>query len=91
MQAANPRDAKWIHLLSSPSEVRLFLSCFFQSRRSLVMLSTRPLVQYYDNRLNKRNPKAPDFKHKTTGEALWIESAPQHIKAQLEALQAQAI
>ncbi|MEW5307983.1 MAG: hypothetical protein WDW36_010349 [Sanguina aurantia] len=31
---------------------------------------------YYDNRKDKRNPKAPDFKHKTTGEALWLNDAP---------------
>merc|ERR1712060_818457 len=29
---------------------------------------------FWDNRATKRNPKAPDFKHKETGEALWIES-----------------
>lgn len=27
---------------------------------------------YYDNRANKRNPNAPDFKHKQTGESLWL-------------------
>lgn len=26
--------------------------------------------QWWDNRLNKRNPKAPDFKHRITGKAL---------------------
>lgn len=29
---------------------------------------------FWDNRATKRNPKAPDFKHKETGEALWVES-----------------
>lgn len=29
---------------------------------------------YWDNRLTKFNPKAPDFKHKDTGAALWVES-----------------
>ncbi|KAG7532706.1 Primosome PriB/single-strand DNA-binding [Arabidopsis thaliana x Arabidopsis arenosa] len=28
--------------------------------------------KWWDNRLDKRNPKAPDFKHKETGEVLWI-------------------
>jgi hypothetical protein len=27
---------------------------------------------YYDNRGNKRNPAGPDFKHKQTGEGLWL-------------------
>jgi hypothetical protein len=27
---------------------------------------------YYDNRQNKKNPASPDFKHRTTGEALWL-------------------
>jgi hypothetical protein len=29
-------------------------------------------TQYYDNRFNKRTERSPDFKHKITGEALWI-------------------
>lgn len=29
---------------------------------------------YWDNRTTKRNPRAPDFKHKDSGEALWIDS-----------------
>ncbi|TQD98442.1 hypothetical protein C1H46_016043 [Malus baccata] len=32
--------------------------------------------KWWDNRLNKRNPKAPDFKHKETGEGLWLDSSP---------------
>ncbi len=27
---------------------------------------------YYDNRVDKRNPKGPDFKHKQSGEGLWL-------------------
>lgn len=27
---------------------------------------------WWDNRADKRSPKAPDFKHKDTGEALWL-------------------
>ena len=29
--------------------------------------------QWWDNWKNKRNPKGPDFKHKVTREALWID------------------
>jgi len=38
----------------------------------------------------QRNPKAPDFKHKDTGEALWIEGryTPQWVNSQLEILDA---
>nr|AAM61481.1 unknown [Arabidopsis thaliana] len=32
--------------------------------------------KWWDNRLDKRNPKGPDFKHKETGEALWIGDSP---------------
>ena len=32
---------------------------------------------FWDNRENKRNPRAPDFKHKQTGKGLWMESAPE--------------
>lgn len=28
--------------------------------------------RWWDNRENKRNPRAPDFKHKDTGEGLWL-------------------
>jgi hypothetical protein len=28
---------------------------------------------WWDNRNNKANPKAPDFKHKVTGRTLWIQ------------------
>lgn len=42
--------------------------------------------EWWDNRNKKRNPKAPDFKHKDTGEALWIEgrSTPSWVNSQLE-------
>lgn len=33
--------------------------------------------RWWDNRDDKRNPKAPDFKHKDTGEGLWLDSAPE--------------
>ena len=29
-------------------------------------------TRYWDNRFGKRNERAPDFKHKDSGEALWI-------------------
>lgn len=35
---------------------------------------------WWDNRNDKRNPKAPDFKHKKSGEALWLSSAPEFAK-----------
>ncbi|KAL0375110.1 UNVERIFIED_CONTAM: protein OSB3, chloroplastic/mitochondrial [Sesamum radiatum] len=31
---------------------------------------------WWDNRAQKRNPKAPDFKNKETGEVLWLSSSP---------------
>ncbi|KAI4301171.1 hypothetical protein L6164_034477 [Bauhinia variegata] len=45
-------------------------------------------MEWWDNRKNKRNPKYPDFKHKDTGEALWVEgrSNPQWVKSQLAIL-----
>ncbi|XP_073142638.1 protein OSB2, chloroplastic-like [Henckelia pumila] len=32
--------------------------------------------KWWDNRPNKKNPKAPDFKHKETGEVLWLNRSP---------------
>nr|DAD19730.1 TPA_asm: hypothetical protein HUJ06_021193 [Nelumbo nucifera] len=45
-------------------------------------------VDWWDNRRNKRNPRYPDFKHKHTGEALWIEAKynPPWVKSQLAIL-----
>jgi len=45
-------------------------------------------LEWWDNRNNKRNPRAPDFKHKDTGEALWIGSRynPLWVKSQLDVL-----
>ncbi|XP_022155803.1 protein OSB2, chloroplastic-like isoform X2 [Momordica charantia] len=44
-------------------------------------------VDWWDNRKNK-NPKYPDFKHKDTGEALWVEGRynPPWVKSQLAVL-----
>lgn len=33
-------------------------------------------LKWWDNRRSKRNPKAPDFKHKETGKGLWVSSSP---------------
>lgn len=42
---------------------------------------------WWDNRRNKMNPKQPDFKHKDTGEALWLDSdKPVWVTRQLELL-----
>ncbi|KAI4329719.1 hypothetical protein MLD38_028072 [Melastoma candidum] len=45
-------------------------------------------LEWWDNRRNKRNPKYPDFKHKDTGEALWVEGKynPTWVKSQLAIL-----
>ncbi|KAJ6399373.1 hypothetical protein OIU77_020007 [Salix suchowensis] len=44
--------------------------------------------EWWDNRKDKRNPKYPDFKHKDTGEALWIEGRynPPWVKSQIAVL-----
>ncbi|XP_021718734.1 protein OSB3, chloroplastic/mitochondrial-like isoform X2 [Chenopodium quinoa] len=43
--------------------------------------------EWYDNRKSKKNPKQPDFKHKSSGEALWFsERDPLWVKEQVELL-----
>ncbi|KDP38402.1 hypothetical protein JCGZ_04327 [Jatropha curcas] len=43
--------------------------------------------EWWDNRKDKRNSRAPDFKHKDTGEALWLRpDDPPWIKRQLQFL-----
>lgn len=45
-------------------------------------------MEWWDNRKNKRSPNYPDFKHKDTGEALWVEGRynPPWVKSQLSIL-----
>ncbi|RAL47697.1 hypothetical protein DM860_012322 [Cuscuta australis] len=45
-------------------------------------------MEWWDNRKNKRSPKYPDFKHKSTGESLWVEgwNNPPWVKSQLAVL-----
>ncbi|CAA0830472.1 Protein OSB2- chloroplastic [Striga hermonthica] len=38
---------------------------------------------WWDCRANKKNPKAPDFKHKKTGDALWLNRAPGWVPSKL--------
>ncbi|MBA0836978.1 hypothetical protein Goarm_009165 [Gossypium armourianum] len=43
--------------------------------------------EWWDNRKSKKNPRQPDFKHKDTGEALWLNpNDPPWIKKQLQLL-----
>ncbi|XP_024544073.1 protein OSB3, chloroplastic/mitochondrial-like isoform X2 [Selaginella moellendorffii] len=48
---------------------------------------------WYDNRDNKRNPKAPDFKHKSNGEGLWIDGyyTPSFVTQQIADLEAKGV
>ncbi|KAL1565977.1 protein OSB2, chloroplastic-like [Salvia divinorum] len=39
--------------------------------------------KWWDNRANKRNPKAPDFKHKETQKALWLRGSPEWVLSKL--------
>lgn len=45
-------------------------------------------MEWWDNRRKKKNPNYPDFKHKDTGEALWVEGRynPPWVKSQLAIL-----
>ncbi|CAG7873246.1 unnamed protein product [Brassica rapa] len=52
--------------------------------------SWKDLVQnpdkWYDNRSRKTNAKAPDFKHKESGEALWMTDSPTWVLSKLPPL-----
>ncbi|KAK7290409.1 hypothetical protein RIF29_04812 [Crotalaria pallida] len=39
--------------------------------------------KWWDNRSNKKNVKAPDFKHKETGEVLWLNRSPSWVLPKL--------
>ncbi|KHN13672.1 Protein OSB2, chloroplastic [Glycine soja] len=40
-------------------------------------------ANWWDNRLNKRNAKAPDFKHKETSKGLWLDSSSKWVLEKL--------
>ena len=40
--------------------------------------------EFYDNRRDKLNPRAPDFKRKVTGEVIWLASPPQAVVEELD-------
>lgn len=41
--------------------------------------------EWWDNRNCKTNPRAPDFKHKDTGEVLWLKDTdPPWVRKQLQ-------
>lgn len=42
--------------------------------------------QWWDNRLEKRSQKSPDFKNKNTETVLWLDSAPSWVSAKLDSL-----
>lgn len=43
--------------------------------------------EWWDNRKNKKNSRSPDFKHKDTGEVLWLQpNDPSWVKRQLQLL-----
>ncbi|KAH7674762.1 Single-stranded DNA-binding protein [Dioscorea alata] len=42
---------------------------------------------WQDYRINKLNPKFPDFKHKDTRESLWLNTAPAEVLPKLDGLQ----
>ncbi|XP_047331491.1 protein OSB2, chloroplastic-like [Impatiens glandulifera] len=39
--------------------------------------------KWWDNRTSKRNVRAPDFKHRETGEGLWLNDCPVSLEARL--------
>ncbi|EOA38088.1 hypothetical protein CARUB_v10009555mg [Capsella rubella] len=41
------------------------------------------MKNWWDNRVDKRNPKGPDFKHKETGVALWLNKSPSWVLERL--------
>ncbi|XP_043708291.1 protein OSB2, chloroplastic-like isoform X2 [Telopea speciosissima] len=45
--------------------------------------------KWWDNRLDKKNKKAPDFKHKFTGEGLWVDRSPAWVLPKLPPLKAE--
>ncbi|KAI4352714.1 hypothetical protein L6164_006936 [Bauhinia variegata] len=71
---------KWVLSKLEGLEFDVHVAKPTQSKERKVDESWRELVEnpnkWWDNRSNKRNQRAPDFKHKETGEALWLDNMP---------------
>lgn len=60
------------------------IRCGISPHTQKILFSSNP-NEWWDQRKRKRNPKQPDFKHKDTGEALWLsEYDPPWVKRQLQ-------
>jgi single-stranded DNA-binding protein len=55
-----------------------------QQAEEMWALLVRDQNSFFDNRTNKRSPKGPDFVHKGTRFALWLNSAPAFARDALE-------
>ncbi|XP_057531907.1 protein OSB1, mitochondrial-like [Amaranthus tricolor] len=59
----------------------------YKNRLHLWQLLFASPDEWHDQRRSKTNPKQPDFKHKSTGEALWLSASdPPWVKKQVELL-----
>lgn len=85
-QQAIVSDYKSDHVKSSSSSRNALKDADFI--KSLWQEYFRNPLEWWDNRTNKINPRYPDFKHKGTGEGLWIEnrSNPPWVKSELAIL-----
>ncbi|KQK14078.1 protein OSB1, mitochondrial isoform X1 [Brachypodium distachyon] len=65
-----------------------FLSSSSRSTEALWQAFFANPLDWWDNRQNKKNPRYPDFKHKSTGEALWVDGRnnPNWVISQLAVL-----
>ncbi|KAA8535703.1 hypothetical protein F0562_030706 [Nyssa sinensis] len=66
-------DDSWKNLVENPKD---------DSWKNLVENPSK----WWDNRLGKVNVKSPDFKHKDTGEALWLNDSPAWVLSRLPPL-----
>ncbi|ESQ30815.1 hypothetical protein EUTSA_v10011640mg [Eutrema salsugineum] len=76
-------EAFWLGS-DTPVWVTRQLELFDQKRPDVFFANPQ---EWWDNRRDKLNPRWPDFKHKDTGEALWLHSdTPVWVSRQLELL-----
>ncbi|KAJ8762212.1 hypothetical protein K2173_007368 [Erythroxylum novogranatense] len=67
-------------------------TCLEKNRLYIWQLFFASPREWWDNRKNKKNPKSPDFKHKITGECLWLSpNDPPWVKRQLQLIDSKLI
>ncbi|KAI5075142.1 hypothetical protein GOP47_0009218 [Adiantum capillus-veneris] len=89
----NRNTPLWVHEKLSEEPPKLANAEKAKEMEKLWQVFFADPLEWWDNRKSKKTPSYPDFKNKSGGEALWIESltTPSWVKSQLELLDSKMV